>query len=223
MIESIREWIRGLAVTVIFAGFIEMIVPFGAMKKYVRMAMGLLVLLTVLEPVFGIIHRPVNFEETAQKVWAAGPLDSGQILDRAAAIRQVTEARTVEVYRQKVQAYTEAAATQVDGVASARAVVTLGRPSSSGDAPPVEEVEVTVAPGAGRAANSSSDIRVDPVRIGRIGPAGGGAKVRPPAGDPGNDSPLKRQVRAAVSSFLGLAEGKITVKVFETGAGGDGR
>lgn len=223
MIESIREWIRDLAVTVIFAGFIEMIVPFGTMQKYVRMALGLLILLTVLNPVLDIIHRPVNFEETARKVWAAGPLDTGQILERAAGIRRATEARTVEVYRQRVQASVEAVTSRVDGVAGARVSVAFGRPASNGDVPPVEGIEVAVVPGAGQTADSRSDIRVDPVRIAKVGSPNGVAKTRAPVRDGANDSELGRRVRAAVGSFLGLEEGKITVKVLESGAGGDGR
>ena len=46
----ITLWVKKLILLVLLATFLELLLPTNAYQKYVRMAMGLLILLTLLTP-----------------------------------------------------------------------------------------------------------------------------------------------------------------------------
>lgn len=50
MSEAIRSWIMVLAGVIVFGSVCEMILPSGAYKKYVQLAIGLMLVLAVIKP-----------------------------------------------------------------------------------------------------------------------------------------------------------------------------
>ena len=55
MIEFIKTWVNQIIVAVIIATVIEMILPNGNNKKYIKMVIGLYVLFTIIQPISKII------------------------------------------------------------------------------------------------------------------------------------------------------------------------
>lgn len=55
--EVIRSLIQNLIVIVILAMFLEMFLPSGDMRKYVKMVMGLLIIVAVIQAVGDLLHR----------------------------------------------------------------------------------------------------------------------------------------------------------------------
>jgi len=56
-VEVIRSLIQNLIVIVILAMFLEMLLPAGEMRKYVKMVMGLLIIVAVVQAVGELVHR----------------------------------------------------------------------------------------------------------------------------------------------------------------------
>lgn len=51
----IKDWVRDLVILVIFVSVIEMLLPGGALKKYVKVVLGFFILLTVLNPILHLL------------------------------------------------------------------------------------------------------------------------------------------------------------------------
>lgn len=51
MIEAVTQWVKNLIFLVLFAAFIELLLPNQSMQKFLRVVIGLLVMLAVLKPV----------------------------------------------------------------------------------------------------------------------------------------------------------------------------
>lgn len=51
MIEFLSSWAQGIIVAVIIATLIEMILPFGSSKKYVKVVIGMYILFTIVSPI----------------------------------------------------------------------------------------------------------------------------------------------------------------------------
>lgn len=51
----VKEWVRDLVILVIFVSVIEMLLPGGALKKYVKIVLGFFILLTVLNPILHLL------------------------------------------------------------------------------------------------------------------------------------------------------------------------
>lgn len=61
VISFISSWAEQIIVAVIIATIIEMILPNGNNKKYIKVVIGIYVLFTILSPILGKITK-VNYE-----------------------------------------------------------------------------------------------------------------------------------------------------------------
>ena len=83
--DILRQLIQTIVVIVILAVFLEMLLPRGDMRRYVKMVMGLLIIVAVLQAVTGAInsdllqeipdvtHSPFGYEPVPlEEIMAAG-------------------------------------------------------------------------------------------------------------------------------------------------------
>lgn len=63
MIEALKGWIISIVCTVIFVTIVELILPKGSIKKYVKLATGLLIMLVILAPIFNLISDSGAIEQ----------------------------------------------------------------------------------------------------------------------------------------------------------------
>lgn len=61
--EYLKDWIMSVVTTVIFITILELILPEGSIKKYVKLATGLLIMVAVLSPIFKIFSDNVSLNE----------------------------------------------------------------------------------------------------------------------------------------------------------------
>lgn len=55
--DVVRSLVQNLIVLVVLAVFLEMFLPLGEMRKYVKMVMGFLIVITVIQAVGNLLHR----------------------------------------------------------------------------------------------------------------------------------------------------------------------
>ncbi len=60
MIEILKNWVKNVAVIVIFANLIEMLLPNNSLRKYVKVIMGFFILLTILNPILSLTKLDQN-------------------------------------------------------------------------------------------------------------------------------------------------------------------
>ena len=56
MLEMLKDWAMTIAGIVIFGSICEVILPGGTFQKYVRLAIGLMLILTLISPVQQLLH-----------------------------------------------------------------------------------------------------------------------------------------------------------------------
>lgn len=59
-------WIKKLILLVLLTTFLEMLLPTNAYQKYVRLAMGLIILLTLLTPLLEIFNKPITLDQLGE-------------------------------------------------------------------------------------------------------------------------------------------------------------
>lgn len=189
--DALRDWVKDLVVLVMLAGSLELLIPIGGMKKYVRTTMGLLVVLSVAKPVVALLGSPVSVADgdrlagLAASVPASGLPSLGQVMEQAQRFRERNQALAARQGKATLEGAVRAALLKVPGVQQAEAVVDLEPGGAE-----LKRVLVRVSPGPGGTPGS-----VQPVR-----PVGkGGAPEQQPL------SPeLEAAARRAVSAALGL-------------------
>lgn len=104
--DILRELIQTIIVIVVLAVLVEMLLPGGDMRRYVKMVMGLLIIMAVMQAAAGVINSDLVRDIPAVTATDSGapPLDdimaSGQGLakeDRDLAVQQYSEALSSQV------------------------------------------------------------------------------------------------------------------------------
>lgn len=61
--ELLKEWIMSIVSVVIFVTILEIILPEGSIKKYVKLATGLLIMVIVISPILKLLNSEVDLSE----------------------------------------------------------------------------------------------------------------------------------------------------------------
>ena len=225
--EGLKEWALAVAVIVIFAALLEMLVPAGGTKRYVQLAMGLLILLTLLQPVISVLQHTRNLVWETGAAWQAPDLALSSVLAQADRIRQGSQERQMRLYQTRLEETAVQEAESVLGRRRVTARVTLGKPPAEGGPPPIESIILEVWPdkvdsrssggtlaataGPGAAGPGAASVQaiepVQPVEI-QIG----AKPAAPPPEQPGLDPAQAHQARRAVAELLQVTEDRITVR-----------
>lgn len=106
MISFLSDWLRQIVIVVIMAGVAEMLMPRGQLKGYIKVVLGLMVLLAILNPVLGVL--------SGELAWSVGwldlmPVDDASGFDGGDEFRSVNRRLTLDRYRDLL-------ATRVEGL-----------------------------------------------------------------------------------------------------------
>lgn len=169
--EAIRSLVQNIIIIVILAVFLEMFLPGGELKKYVKMVMGLLIIIAVVQAVGAIVRWDYSgslssLANEEDKIRVSGVLEAGKKISRdqqqkaveqytAGIARQVTaltsiykETQVVDVDVKVRSGSDEAYFGQIEEIVLYVAQAAGGSPAHSGIA--IEEVKpVTVTVGGG--------------------------------------------------------------------------
>lgn len=82
--ETIREIIRGIAIIIIFAGFLEMLLPDNEMRRYIQLVVGLFVIVSMLSPLTKLMGSGGGIDVAAWQPIAND--NTAKIIDKGKAI-----------------------------------------------------------------------------------------------------------------------------------------
>lgn len=74
MINAVKQFVESVIVILLLAAFLQIILPSGDMRRYAQLAIGLVMVLTLLTPLLALARAPFNLEEllgqaTMQTSW----------------------------------------------------------------------------------------------------------------------------------------------------------
>ncbi len=98
MIESIGSLIRYIVILIFLATLLEMILPHGQFRRYLRMLVGILLILTILSPIQNIMSIAPGWNAPVFLAAPSGKEDLALILERGEQMRE-------EGYRDAVISY----------------------------------------------------------------------------------------------------------------------
>ncbi|VBB08017.1 spore iii af: stage iii sporulation protein af [Lucifera butyrica] len=145
MFDMISMWVKNVIFIVLFAVFLEFLLPRSNMQRFVRVIMGLFIMLAILNPVVELMQHPWRAEETM----LAMPSSNGQTAQILAETRKTAQAReqlTLELYERDMARQIQATVEAVDGVAGAQVSVRASLVPEHGPVK-IESVKILIRPG----------------------------------------------------------------------------
>lgn len=156
--EGLAAWVRQIILIALLAGVVEMIMPESVSKRYAHLAMGLLVMLSILVPFLGLLKQDVDWEG-ALGLSGDGMAPAMAQTGIGGATRRFREGQQqliLEVYRERLNSRVEEVSEGVEGVRRAHARVEVDDAVSS--------------PRYGSVAGAEVEVEIDPGRATSPGP-----------------------------------------------------
>lgn len=113
--DILLEIVRSLLVIIIVSSFLEVLLPDGSVKPFVRFAIGLFVLLAILNPVLSFLHNDKNFKIDFWDYKADSSLEK-EIMDNGQELNEQIVGQNTDFVKQKIEGQISAVVMLVAGV-----------------------------------------------------------------------------------------------------------
>ncbi|WP_134698839.1 stage III sporulation protein AF [Ammoniphilus sp. YIM 78166] len=82
MIAELSQWLQTIILIVLIATFLDMLLPNTGMQRYVRLVMGLLILLTIITPLLQFFQKDLSADKIALRIMNMKTNSTGDELER---------------------------------------------------------------------------------------------------------------------------------------------
>ncbi|MEG6585630.1 stage III sporulation protein AF [Dendrosporobacter sp. 1207_IL3150] len=158
MIDAVSDWIKNIIMIVLFASFLELLLPSSSMQKFIRVIIGLFITLAILNPIIDIIQN--RFGPNQIPALSTNASNSQVIINNATKLADQREQMSVELYKKELAKQIRATVIAVDGVADAQVAVDISN-EKKGKLIDVKNITVFVKPGV-----SANEGKIAKVTIG---------------------------------------------------------
>lgn len=146
MIAFVAVWVKNIVLVVLFAAFMELLLPSSSMQRFIRVIMGLFIMLTILNPALDIIQNRIA---SGQELSAVTTTLNNSV-NNSNVTTSMTEERdklSYELYKKELAKQIRAVVTTVDGVADAKVAVDVNTAADGKFAGSIKNATVYVKPG----------------------------------------------------------------------------
>lgn len=202
----IRELVCNLAILLILATLMEMLLPMGNLRNFVKMIMGLFLIVTIMNPILQVVNQPIAFQVTDSALRA----ETQGILEKGKQIQQVNEQAALRQYEQTLAQQIKAVAKLAPNVSVQDVRVAIDGASETGQ---IKQISLRVTP-TNRSETAKS--LVDPVDIAapQIQGAGGAGRVKATTAEIGQISPEDKQnLIETIANFYNIPAAKVILQI----------
>lgn len=211
MIVFLRNWIKNIVVVIILAMFLELLLPKSEMQKYVKMVLGLLVILLVLNPVLDLIKQDFNYGERVLEIQNTMELDN--IMTVAQNLEQNNKKNILKTYKKGLNKQIEAQVMTFDEIKEAEAYVIIDENMESENFGQIQEIKLCLQFDT----EQSNTSIIEPIEKIEINIGNRIEEARKQNVNKENISGITKKVVDKLSDYYNIAEEKITIVVLEEG------
>ncbi|MGI6712993.1 MAG: stage III sporulation protein AF [Bacillota bacterium] len=204
MLKTVTELVRNITVLVLIAGFLEMLLPSSEMKRFIKVVMGLFILVSILNPLLSLLNKNATCEVLAWQDPMMKNQELNTILQKGKQLSQQMDEKATEIYAENTAKQIETVVKLVKGVSKVEADVQISKSDKDNDYGKISRVMLVI----GTKQNSSSPA-LDSIKQVEV-------QIGPPKTQPEQDSEkaqLKYQVIETLQNFYNLNEEQIDVVV----------
>ena len=122
--DALNAWVKQIILIILFAVFLELLIPSNSYKKFVRVIVGLLILLAVMRPLLYFLEARSD-DLTMREVAALNVDNKTDILAQTAKMRNERERIACEQYRRELIKQIKVLVGTVEGVSAVTAEIVL--------------------------------------------------------------------------------------------------
>lgn len=148
MWDFFRHYVRQLVLVVVLAGFMDMLLPSGQIRKFAQVVVGLFIIMVLVNPLLSLFrpHVAWRLPELESDTAAWNEISSG---GDGAALTATVEEQVFRRYQRRLEEQAEALVLSVEGINQVRAKVLIETEVEHPNFGGIGGIEVWVGPGDG--------------------------------------------------------------------------
>lgn len=156
MVAAVSTWIKDIILVVLFASFMELLLPNSSMQRFIRVIIGLFIMLTILNPVLDVVQNRLTPEQELSTVATSVNTDSIENVSKP--IKNERDRISYEIYKKELAKQIRALVIAIEGVSDAKVAVEVNSGENGSQAGTIKSIIVYVHPGITSRASSISQI-----------------------------------------------------------------
>lgn len=101
MVAFLRSWVLNIVTIIVFITFLEILLPNSSIKKYIKMIVGLLVMLVILSPILELVNGNIKIENEIIKT--SSEVEQKYLQVNAHQLEDEQNRQMIEVYKRKME------------------------------------------------------------------------------------------------------------------------
>lgn len=140
----LTELVRNVMLIILLTTFLDMIMPSSSMQRFVKVIMGLFVLIAILNPILNLINEEQDLEAFVWQLEEPSQLQVNSILENSTRFQKANQDLVWENYRKKIEKEMESLVKTVPGVEKVEVTVKFAEAVNIDAAQSLDVVTVSV-------------------------------------------------------------------------------
>ena len=140
------SWVKYIIFVVLFASFLELLLPSSNMQRFVRVIMGLFIMMAILNPVIDMVQNRLSLGNQIP-VLSANSTNSATMMNEANHVAMEREKLSLELYKKELAQQIKILAMAIDGVADANVVIDMNTQDDHNLISNIKSVVLYIKPG----------------------------------------------------------------------------
>ncbi|MGI6589000.1 MAG: stage III sporulation protein AF [Peptococcia bacterium] len=138
----LTELVRNIMLIILLTSFLEMIMPSSSMQRFVKVVMGLFILVAILNPILNVINQQQNLEAFIWQQEDRSQAQFNSVLEQGERLQKVNQDLLWESYQQNLEHQMKSLVKLIGGVKEADVQIKLKQIRDSEEL--IKEVTVTI-------------------------------------------------------------------------------
>ncbi len=201
MVAWLRTYIQNIIIVIILASFMQIILPSGTVRRYAQLAVGLVLVLTLLSPLLALARAPFGISEllgqaTVQTAWA-------ELRTESTLLKNSQDRQLLTAYELALKQEASRVIATQGGLQLVEATFEFVTEREAEDFGRIKQMQVVVSQGSGVQPVTA----VKPVQI---GPASG---PKPREGASPVDSALITRLKSALATHFAINTDQVLITI----------
>jgi len=114
--QALSELVRNIILIIFLTTFLDLIMPSNTMQRFVKVVMGLFILIAILLPIFNLINKEQNLAAFVWQQDEHSALQFNSILEQGEYLEKANHDLAWENYRQKIEKQMETVVKELHGL-----------------------------------------------------------------------------------------------------------
>jgi len=204
MLDAISNLVRNVTIIVIIAGFLEMLLPTGEIKRFVKAVLGLFILVSMLNPLLGLFDKNVVSEVLA---WQdpMGDSELSTILVQGEKMSQEMNEKALDMYSKNVAKQIETVVKLVKGVGWVEVDVQMAMNKANPNYEAIDKVVLVVGM-VGKEEEKEGIDKIEPIKV-EISSQKNSFTENP------DQREMEEQIKDSLKNFFSLREEQIDILI----------